>query len=128
MTDIINDTEISLLLIKICGLFCIFISSVYLSLTRSSKKFSMHSWKNLATLGLILGLIDAGLSLTFGKMAFVITPVFVISFFGLWIVSKNPLWRFKHLLFLVSSFVICSTVFFYGVAGLFFHLAVEGKF
>ncbi len=87
----------------------------------------MHSCKRVATLSLILGLLDAGLALTFGKAAFVVTPIIVISFFGLWIVSQNPLWKFKHLLFFVSSFVICSTTFFYGVAGLFFHLAVEGK-
>ncbi len=127
MSDIINDTEISLQLIRFCGFFCVLLPVLYILTTKFLKNMAMHSWKALGVLSLSLGLLDAGISLLFGKVAFITTSLIVVSFFLLWIVSKNPLWRFKHLLFLVSLFIICSTTFFYGIAGLFFHLAVEGK-
>jgi len=127
MVDIINDTEISFFLIRMFGLLFLFVAVAYFLITKQPKKFPMHSSKRVAILSLLLGLFDAGLTLTFGKAAFVVTPIIVASFFVLWIISKNPLWKFKHLLFFAASFVICSTTFFYGVAGLFFHLAVEGK-
>ncbi len=68
MVDIIKDTEISLLLIKICGLSCAFVLVAYFLIIKSPKTFLMDSWKSVTTLSLILGLLDAGLSLSFGRL------------------------------------------------------------
>ena len=85
------------------------------------------NWKSVMLLSCILALLNAGLIVSFGKGAFFITPFFVFLTIALWLINKLPFWQKKHLIAFITSFTSLSICFFVGVAGFFFHLAVEGK-
>ncbi len=75
----------------------------------------------------MFGLLNASLVIILGKLGFFITPIFLITIFALFYFDKFPEYRPKHLLGLSIAFILSSLTFFIGIAGLFFHMAVEGK-
>jgi hypothetical protein len=87
----------------------------------------LPGWRNVLSQGFMFGLLNAGLVIVLGKLAFFITPIFLIVITGLFYFDKFPHYRPKHLLALSIVFIFSSVTFFIGIAGTFFHLAVEGK-
>ncbi len=126
--DIFLSAERNLLLLKSAGLLLIISAALYLIFSRKLTKNSILTWKKVVGLSIGMGIINAGIVVIFGKVAFFITPLTLALSLILWFTNKFPQsWRGKHILALSSIFTISSVVFFLSVALVFFHLAVEGK-
>jgi hypothetical protein len=113
-----------MVLLKSVGNLLLFIGIGYLLIARP---IFFPKWKNVIEIGCAFGLLNAGLVLSFGKIAFSATPAILIICIFLFCFNKFPLFKIKHLFGLLMSFVFSSVTFFVGIAGTFFHLAVEGK-
>jgi hypothetical protein len=87
----------------------------------------LPQWRRVAALGCVFGVLNACLVIILGQMAYFATPMIVITFMGLYCFNKFPLYKVKHLVGLSIAFILSSVTFFIGIAGTFFHLAVEGK-
>lgn len=125
MEQVYNEVNLSMILLKSVGAVLLFIGAFYLFKVRS---VFLPQWKNVIGLGSVLGLLNAGLVISLGKMAFLATPVMLITCIVLFCFNKFPLYKIKHLIGLMATFVFSSVTIFIGIAGTFFHLAVEGKF
>jgi hypothetical protein len=84
-------------------------------------------WRNVLGYGCMFGLLNAAFVIILGRLGFLITPIFLITIIALFYFEKFPHYRPKHLLGLSIVFILSSVTFFIGIAGTFFHLAVEGK-
>lgn len=127
LMNIFETVELSILGLKIVGFLLIFTGLAYFSINKSTASTTVLSWRKLLTQGLILGILNAGVAIFFGKNAYLLTPTIIISFLVLWLMKKIPLWQGGYLVAFFSMFITSSIVFFILVAGIFFHLAVEGK-
>lgn len=124
MEQVYKDVNLSMYLLKFLGLLLVLVGMGYFFMFRPS---FLPRWKNIVGFGCVMGLLNAGLVISLGKVAFTLTPVILIFLSVLFYFNKFPLYRIKHLLGLLMSFIFSSLTFFIGVAGTFFHLAVEGK-
>ncbi|MGE3609588.1 MAG: hypothetical protein AB7I27_08380 [Bacteriovoracaceae bacterium] len=124
MEHVYNEVNLSMVLLKSVGIILLLLGIGYLFKVRPA----FHpQWKNVIGLGCVFGLLNAGLVITLGEMAFFATPVMLIICIVLFSFNKLPLYKIKHLFGLLIAFVFSSVTFFIGIAGTFFHLAVEGK-
>lgn len=121
MEQVYNEVNLSMILLKSVGTVLLFIGAFYLFKVRP---VFLPQWKNVIGLGSVLGLLNAGLVISLGKMAFFATPMMFITCIALFCFNKFRLYEIKHLFGLLSSFVFSSFTFFIGIAGIFFHLAV----
>lgn len=124
MEQVYNAVNLSMVLLKSVGLLLLFIGIGYLLIARP---IFLPKWKNVIGMGCAFGLLNAGLVISFGKIAFSATPAIMIICIVLFCFNKFPLYKIKHLFGLLMSFVFSSVTFFVGIAGTFFHLTVEGK-
>jgi hypothetical protein len=124
MEQVYHDVNFSMALLKCAGFLLLLVSAGYIY--RSRPDF-LPRWKNIAKLGGLIGILNAGLVVSFGKSAFPLTPVMLIALVLLFVLNKFPLYKTKHFLGLLVCFILTSLTFFVGIAGAFFHLAVEGK-
>jgi len=124
MEQVYNAVNWSMVLLKFAGAFLLFLGTGYLLKIRP---VFLPQWKNVIGFGCVLGLINAGLVISLSKIAFSVTPAILIICSALFCFKKCSLYKAKHLFGLLVSFVISSVTFFIGIAGTFFHLAVEGK-
>jgi|APGre2960657468_1045069.scaffolds.fasta_scaffold10436_3 hypothetical protein len=127
MEAVFRDVEFSMVLLKLSGVLLGLVAVFYLLYIKNLKILLVPNWKSVMLLSCILALLNAGLIFSFGKGAFFITPFFVVLTIALWLMNKLPFWQKKHLIAFITSFTSLSICFFVGVAGFFFHLAVEGK-
>lgn len=127
METLFRDVEFSMVLLKLSGALLGLIAVSYLLYLNNLKRFSVPNWKSVMILSCLLALLNAGLAVLLGSIAFLITPVFVLFTIALWLMNKLPSWKKKHLIAFTTSFTSLSICFFVGIAGFFFHLAVEGK-
>jgi hypothetical protein len=74
-----------------------------------------------------LGLLNAGLVISLGKIAFSGTPAVLIIFIALFFFKKLPLYKMKHLIGLLLSFVFSSVSFFLLLLEPFFIWQSKGK-
>lgn len=124
MEQVYNKINLSVVLLKSVGVVISFIGIGYLFKVRPV----FHpQWKNVIGLGCVFGLLNAGLVISLGQMAFFATPLISIVCIALFSFNKFPLYKIKHLFGLLTAFVFSSVTFFIGIAGTFFHLSVEGK-
>jgi hypothetical protein len=127
LMKIFETVELSIFGLKIVGFLLIFTGVAYFSINKSVACTPVLSWRKLFTQGSMLGILNAGIAIFFGKNAYLLTPTIIISFLVLWLMKKMPLWQGGHLLAFISLFITSSIVFFILVAGIFFHIAVDGK-
>lgn len=124
MEQVYSEINLSMVLLKSVGVVISLIGIGYLFKVRPV----FHpQWKNVIGLGCVFGLLNAGLVISLGQMAFFATPVMSIVCIALFSFNKFPHFNFKYLAGFLTTFVFSSVAFFLGVAGVFFHLAVEGK-
>lgn len=124
MEQVYHDVNFSMALLKCAGFLLLLVSVGYIYMFRPD---FLPQWKNIARLGGLIGILNAGLVISFGKNAFPLTPVMLVALIFLFVFNKLPLYKIKHLLGLLICFILSSLTFFIGIAGAFFHLAVEGK-
>ena len=124
MEQVYFQANMSMFLLKIVGLLLLFTGISYYFICRP---VFVPQWKSVIKIGCMLGLLNAGFVITLGKDAFPLTPFILIICTCLYYFNKFPLYKSKHLLCLLVSFVFSSGAVFIGIAGTFFHLAVEGK-
>jgi Flp pilus assembly protein protease CpaA len=124
MEAVFRDVEFSIVLLKLSGILLSLVAVSYLLCIKNLKRLSVSNWKSVIILSCVLALLNAGLTVAFGKGAFFITPLFVFLTIALWLTNKLPSWKKKHLIAFITSFTSLSICFFVGVAGFFFHLAV----
>lgn len=124
MEQVYNDVNFSMSLLKFAGLLLLLVGIGYLFMFRPS---FLPRWKNIVGLGGGIGLLNAGLVISLGKVAFAVTPVVLVILTALFYFNKFPLYKIKHFLGLLIFFIFSSLTFFIVIAGTFFHLAVEGK-
>lgn len=124
MEQVYNAVNWSMVLLKFAGAFLLFIGTGFLL---KARPVFLPEWKNVIGLGCVFGLLNAGLVLSLGKIAFPATPAILIVCIASFWFKKFPFYKIKHLIGLLVSFVFSSVTFFIGIAGTFFHLAVGGK-
>lgn len=124
MEQFYNSVNLTMVLLKSVGTILLFIGIGYLLIDRPA---FLPQWKNVIGLGCVFGLFNAGLVISLGKIAFPATPAILIICIALFCFNKFPLYKIKHLFGLLMTFVFSSVTFFIGIAGTFFHLAIEGK-
>ena len=124
MEQVYNQANHSMFILKLVGLIFSFIGLMFVFKARS---FSLPHWKNVIGIGCMFGILNAGLVLSIGRMAFYATPIMLVLFFALFWFNKFPRLKMKHLIGLLSTFIFSSVIFYLGIAGIFFHLAVEGR-
>lgn len=124
MEQVYNAVNLSMVLLKSLGALLLFIGIGYLFIVRPA---FLPQWKNLIGLGCVFGLLNAGIIISLGKIAFLVTPAVLIICITLFCFNKFPLYKIKHLFGLLVSFLFSSVTFFLSIAGTFFYLAVEGK-
>jgi hypothetical protein len=124
MEQVYHDVNFSMVLLKSAGVLLLLSGVGYIFMFRPS---FLPKWKSILGLGGVIGLLNAGLVISLGKIAFPLTPGILIVLVVLFYFNKFPLYKIKHFLGLLIFFVFSSLTFFIGVAGTFFHLAVEGK-
>lgn len=129
MNEIIQSVDSSMSLMKLIGAALVLAALLCLFIFRNQNKDLELSWKEVVSLALFIGIINAGVSIVFGKAVFMITPIMLATVLLLWFLKKFPLsWKKMHILVFCSIFVTSSVVTFLGIGTLFFQLAVEGKF
>lgn len=124
MEQVYHQVTLSMILLKCVGGLIFLLGTVYLLIKRPEY---LPNWRNVIVYGSMFGLLNAGLVIILGKLGFFITPIFLITIIALFYFDKFPCYRRKHLLGLSIAFILSSVTFFIGIAGAFFHLAVEGK-
>lgn len=123
MEQVYDQVNLAMILLKSAG-GLLLIGAFYLFKIRPA---FLPQWKRVAGLGCVFGVLNAGLVILLGQIAYFATPMIMITFIGLFYFDKLPLYKFKHLTGFLITFVISSAAIFVGIAGLFFHLAAEGK-
>ena len=124
MEQVYNDVNFSMSLLKFAGFLLLLVGIRYFVKFRPS---FLPRWKSIAGLGGGIGLLNAGLVISLGKVAFAVTPLVLFILTALFYFNKFPLYKIKHFLGLLIFFIFSSLTFFIVIAGTFFHLAVEGK-
>ena len=124
MEQVYHQVTLSMILLKSVGGLLLIAGTSYLFKIRP---VFLPQWRRVAGLGCVFGALNAGLVIILGQIAYIATPVIVITFMGLFYFDKFPLYKVKHLVGLSTAFILSSVTFFIGIAGVFFHLAVEGK-
>ena len=124
MEHVYNQANLAMILLKIVGALLLIAGALYLYKIRPD---FIPQWRRVAGLGCVLGALNAGIVIVLGQIAYLATPLIVITFMGLYCFNKLPLYKVKHLVGLSLAFILSSVTFFIGIAGTFFHLAVEGK-
>lgn len=124
MEQVYHQVTLSMILLKSVGGLLLITGTFYLFKIRP---VFQPQWRRVAGLGCVFGALNAGLVIILGQIAYIATPVIVITFMGLFYFDKFPLYKVKHLVGLSTAFILSSVTFFIGIAGVFFHLAVEGK-
>lgn len=124
MEQVYHQVILSMILLKSVGGLLLIAGTFYLFKIRP---VFQPQWRRVAGLGCVFGALNAGLVIILGQIAYIATPVIVITFMGLFYFDKFPLYKVKHLVGLSTAFILSSVTFFIGIAGVFFHLAVEGK-
>lgn len=124
MEQVYHQVALSVILLKCVGGILLLLGAAYLLIKRPQY---LPSWRNVLSYGSLFGLLNAGVVIIVGKLGYFITPIFLITIIALFYCDKFPQYRLKHLLGLSIAFILSSVTFFIGIAGTFFHLAVEGK-
>ncbi len=124
MEQVYHQVTLSVILLKCVGGILLILGAANLLIKRPQY---LPSWRNVLGYGIMLGLLNAGLVIVLGKLGYFITPIFLITIIALFYCDKFPQYRPKHLFGLSIAFILSSVTFFIGIAGTFFHLAVEGK-
>lgn len=124
MEQVYHQVTASIILLKFVGGLFFLISATYLLMKRPQY---LPSWKNVLGSGSVFGLLNAGLVITLGKLGYFFTPIILIVMVVFFYCGRFPRYRLKHLVGLSIVFILSSLTFFIGIAGTFFHLAVEGK-
>lgn len=124
MEQVYHQVSLVMILLKSVGLLLLITGAFYLFKIRPS---FLPKWRRIAGLGCVYGVLNAGLMILLGQIAYVATPIIVMTFIGLFFFNKLPLYKIKHLTGFLTTFVVSSAAFFVAIAGTFFHLAVEGK-
>jgi hypothetical protein len=124
MEHVYEQVNLAMILLKSVGGLLLLAGTFYLF---NKRPVFLPQWRRVAGLGCVFGALNAGLVFILGQIAYLATPVIVITFMGLFYSDKFPLYKVKHLVGLLIAFILSSVTFFIGIAGIFFHLAVEGK-
>ncbi len=124
MEHVYDQVNLAMILQKSVGALLLIAGALYLYKIRP---VFIPQWRRVAGLGCIFGALNAGILIVLGQIAYFVTPLIVITFMGLYCFNKFPLYKVKHLVGLSLAFILSSVTFFIGIAGTFFHLAVEGK-
>ena len=124
MEHVYDQVNLAMILLKSVGGLLLIAGTFYLF---NNRPVFLPQWRRVAGLGCVFGALNAGLVIVLGQIAYFATPVIVITFMGLYCFNKFPLYKVKHLVGLSLAFILSSVTFFIGIAGTFFHLAVEGK-
>ena len=124
MEHVYDQVNLAMILLKSVGGLLLIAGTFYLF---NNRPVFLPQWRRVAGLGCVFGALNAGLFIVLGQIAYFATPVIVITFMGLYCFNKFPLYKVKHLVGLSLAFILSSVTFFIGIAGTFFHLAVEGK-
>jgi hypothetical protein len=124
MEQLYNSVNLTMVLLKSVGALLLLLGIGYLFIVRPA---FLPLWKNVIGLGCVFGLFNAGLVISLGKIAFPATPAILVICIALFCFNKFPLYKINHLFGLLVSFVFSSVTFFISIAGIFFHLVVEGK-
>jgi hypothetical protein len=124
MEQVYNQVTLSMILLKSVGELLLIAGTFYLFKIRL---VFLPQWRRVAALGCVFGVLNAGLVIILGQIAYFATPLIMITFMGLYCFNKFPIYKIKHLFGLLTAFVFSSVTFFIGIAGTFFHLVVEGK-
>jgi hypothetical protein len=124
MEQVYDQVNLAMILLKSVGGFLLFVAALYLFKFRPT---FLPQWRRVVVIGCVYGILNAGLVLLLGQIAYFATPVVVATFIGLFFFNRLPLYKTEHLTVFLTTFVFSSVAFFLGVAGVFFHFAVEGK-
>lgn len=124
MEQVYDQVNLSMILLKSVGGFLLFVAALYLFKFRPT---FLPQWRRVVVVGCVCGILNAGLVLLLGEIAYFATPVVVATFIGLFFFNRFPLYKTEHLTVFLTTFVFSSVAFFLGVAGVFFHFAVEEK-
>ena len=124
MEHVYDQVNLAMILLKSVGGLLLIAGTFYLF---NIRPVFLPQWRRVAGLGCVFGASNAGLVIILGQVAYLATPVIVITFMGLYCFNKFPLYKVKHLVGLSLAFILFSVTFFIGIAETFFHLAVEGK-
>jgi hypothetical protein len=124
MEQVYDQVNLAMILLKSVGGLLLIAGTFYFFKIRP---VFLPQLRRVAGLGCVFGALNAALVIILGQIAYLATPVIVITFMGLFYSNKFPLYKVKHLVGLLIAFILSSVTFFIGIAGLFFHLAVEGK-
>lgn len=124
MEQVYHQVTLSVILLKCVGGILFLLGAAYLLLKRRQY---LPTWRNVLGYGSMFGLLNAALVIILGKLGYFVTPIFLMTIIALFYCDKFPQYRLKHLLGLSLAFILSSVTFFIGIAGTFFHLAVEGK-
>ena len=124
MEQIYNQVNLAMILLKSVGGLLLIAGTFYLF---NNRPVFLPQWRRVGGLGCVFGAFNAGLIIVLDQIAYFATPVIMITFMGLYCFNKFPLYKVKHLVGLSLAFILSSVTFFIGIAGTFFHLAVEGK-
>jgi len=124
MEHVYDQVNLAMIFLKSMGALLLIGGALYLYKIRP---VFIPQWRRVAGFGCVFGALNAGIVIVLGQIAYFVTPLIVISFIGLYCFNKFPLYKVKHLIGLSLAFVLSSVTFFIGIAGTFFHLAVEGK-
>lgn len=124
MEQVYHQVTLSMILLKSVGGLLLIAGTFYLFKVRP---VFLPLWRRVAGLGCVFGALNAGAVIILGQIAYLATPVIVITFMGLFYSNKFPLYKVKHLVGFSIAFILSSVAFFIGIAGVFFHIAVEGR-
>ncbi len=124
MEQIYNQVTLSMILLKSFGVLLLIAGIFYLFKIRP---VFQPQWRRVAGLGCVLGALNSGVVIILGQIAYLATPLIMITFMVLYCFNKFPLYKVKHLVGLSLAFILSSVTLFIGITGTFFHLAVEGK-
>lgn len=124
MEQVYDQVNLAMILLKSVGGVMLIAGALYLFKIRP---VFLPQWRRVVGLGCVYGVLNAGLVILLGQIAYLASPVVVGTFIGLFFFNRLPLYKTKHLTGFLTTFVFSSVAFFLGVAGVFFHLAVEGN-
>ncbi len=124
MEQVYHQVTLSVILLKCVGGILFLLGAAYLLKKRPQY---LPTWRMVLSFGSMFGLLNAGLVIVLGKLVYFMTPIFLIAIIALFYFDRFPQYRLKHLLGILIVFILSSVTFFIGIAGTFFHLAVEGK-
>jgi hypothetical protein len=124
MEQVYNQVNLSMILLKSVGGLLLLSGAFYLFKIRPT---FLPQWRRVVGIGCVYGILNAGLVILLGQIAYFATPILVVTFIGLFFFDKFPLYQLKYFAGFLTTFIFSSVAFFVGIAGIFFHFAVEGK-